>query len=51
MGHMARVRIDEDANTKLDNACEIIGATKSGLASEMIREASEEIIEEHKDGN
>lgn len=46
---MARVRIDDDSAEKLEEAADLIDGTKSGLASEFIREKSEEIIDEHSD--
>lgn len=42
---MPRIRIDEDANSKLEKAVEKLEATKSGLASEFIRSKSEEVLE------
>jgi hypothetical protein len=45
---MARIRIDNDSKEKLEKASELIDGTKSGLASEFIREKSEQIIDERE---
>lgn len=41
---VARIRIDDDAAEKLERAADVIGATKSGLASEIISQRAIEII-------
>lgn len=43
---MARIRIDDDAEEKLEKASNKVGGTKSGLASEFIRNGAEEILED-----
>jgi len=46
-----RIRIDKDAKRKLDDASDVIDGTKTGIASELIREGCEDIIEEYEDGS
>lgn len=42
----SRIRIDDDASEKLDDVIDKIDASKKGLASELIREGCEEILED-----
>jgi hypothetical protein len=46
---VARIRIDERADERLTEAADEIDATKSGLASEIIVNGAEEIIESRKE--
>jgi predicted transcriptional regulator len=41
----SRIRIDDDAAEKLENAAEEIDASKTGLASELIRKGAKDILE------
>lgn len=44
----SRIRIDNDAAEKLKKAANIIDGSKTGLASEILRDGAEEIIEDHQ---
>lgn len=48
--NVPRIRIDKDAKKKLDKASDVIEGTKTGIASELVRDGCEEIIQEYKDG-
>ena len=47
-GRMARVRIDNDANEKLDKIADSLEGTKSGLASEAIRRFVDQVQDEEQ---